>query len=131
MTSTPKTVATGFSLIEIVVSLFIVSVMFGVFQVAISTSQVNRVVKNQEMALRGATTELEKLRALGFAALPGSGSFSNTAIDGLPAGHQATRTITTINAKTRQVVTIVSWKEPGRTTTSSIQLTTFITEGGL
>ena len=119
----------GFSLIEIVVSLAIFSALLILLQAVIRDGTLVRTSKNQGIALSIARTKLESLRSDGYVALPASGSFSDSLLDTLP---QATTTLTvsTYNAKTKQITVRVLWQETGRTASSTVSLSTLITETG-
>ncbi len=117
-------------MIEILVSIFIIGIFFILLQVAANVTLLNRTVRNREVALRIANTEIESLRLLPDASLPASGSFSSPLLSSLSQG-QANRTVTDFNSQTKQAVVTVSWKEPGTVNTHTVSLTTLITKGGL
>ncbi|MBI3572229.1 type II secretion system protein [Candidatus Kaiserbacteria bacterium] len=121
----------GFSLIEIVITLFIVGVTLVLLQTVPRNLTLVRLAKDQDIALRIVDSELEVLRAGGYAALPASGSFSASQLALLPSG-SGSLAVSDFNTKTKQVVATVSWQEPSRSTLSSVSLTTLITQvGGL
>lgn len=120
----------GFTLIEILMSIFMISTMFIIFQTALGSSLLTRKINRQEIALRIAAAELETVRALTYGSLPSSGPFANSSLSSLPQSSGAI-TVTSKNSKTKQIIATVFWKEPGSNVTSSISLKTFITEGGL
>ncbi|MFH1178533.1 MAG: type II secretion system protein [bacterium] len=119
----------GFSLIEIIVSIFIVCVMLILLQAVINSGILARNSKNQSIALSIARNKLESLRTGGYSVLPQSGSFYDSLLEALP---QATTTLVVneYNAKTKQVTASVIWLEPGFTASSTISLSTLITETG-
>ncbi len=120
----------GSTLIEVLVSLAVIATTFIIFQATINTVFINRESKHRELALRIAQTEMDDLRALSFANLPASGSFSNSLLSSLPKS-QANITITTTTSQTKQIIVLVTWREPTAKTTSTINLTTLKTQGGL
>ncbi|MCX6786414.1 MAG: hypothetical protein NTU85_01165 [Candidatus Kaiserbacteria bacterium] len=121
----------GFSLIEILVSIFIMSMMLLLFQAMLRSAAVVVSTRNQDAALTIARNEIEKLRTGGYAAVPASGSFPDPLLSTLPLG-TATLTTSTYNAKTKQVTAKVSWQERNITASSSVSLSTLITQvGGL
>lgn len=122
--------ARGFSLIEVIISIFIVSVALILFQAIARSSVLVRTSKDQGIALAIARNELEALRAKGYAALPGSGSFSSSLLSALPGAATATLTVSAVNAKTKQVSASVVWSEPGAAASSTVSLSTLITETG-
>ncbi|MDD2657651.1 MAG: prepilin-type N-terminal cleavage/methylation domain-containing protein [Candidatus Pacebacteria bacterium] len=125
----PKTKgARGFTLVEIVVALFILSAAIVFAALVIGTIKVTRDSAFENVAFRIADNKVNELRALGYAALPASGAFSDPQIANLPQG-EASTTITVWNAKTKQVVAGVSWLgAEGRT--RSVSITTLVTESG-
>jgi len=119
----------GFSLIEIIVSIFIVGVMLFVSQAILFGAPIVKNAKDQDLALKIAGNEIEGLRALGYASLPSSGSFSDSMLASLTSG-SGNIIISDFNTGTKKVVATVSWTEKG--TTKSISLSTLITKiGGL
>lgn len=120
----------GSTIIEVVISLAIISATFVIFQATVNTIFLNRESEHRDLALRIAQTEIDNMRALSFANLPTSTSFSNPLLSSLPQS-QASRTITTVNSQTKQVSALVSWREPTAKNTSTVNLTTLITQGGI
>lgn len=125
-----KRFGAGFSFIEVIVAIFIMSVMLLLLQAVVQSNVLVRNAKNQGIALAIARNELEGLRIGGYAALPQSGSFSDTLLSSLPVAATTTRTISTYNAKTKQVTVSVIWLDPGTLASSTVSLSTLITETG-
>lgn len=86
-----------------------------------------REVRDQDVALRIARTEIETLRAAGYDALPASGPFSDALLGSLVSG-SASVTITAVDAKTKRADVTVSWKG-GNLADRSLSLTTLVTQG--
>lgn len=121
----------GFSLIECIVSILMVSIMLILLQAVIQNGVLARSAKNQGIALAIARNELETLRNIGYDNLPPSGSFADSLLDMLPAA-TTTRAVSDYNAKTKQVTVHVIWKDPGLAASSTVFLSTLITKiGGL
>ena len=120
----------GFSLIEVIVSVFIVGVMLTLLQAIIRSSVLVRTSKNQGIALAIARNELENLRTGGYATLPSNGSFSNNLIEMLPQAATTTLTVSTYNPKTQKVIVSVTWLDSGATASSTVTLSTLITQTG-
>lgn len=120
--------AAGFTLIEVLITIFVVGVLVALYGVGVMTTSLTREAAHQDIALHAASQQLESLRMGGYAALPASGSFSNTQITQLPSGSGA-MTVSALNAKTKQVVVTVSWQEGSRGS-RSVSLSTYITETG-
>lgn len=121
----------GFTLVESVIALGIVAAMLVLFQAIIRTELLARLATHQNLARSIASNELETLRTGGYAALPASGSFTDTQLSQLPSG---TGTVTTanFNSKTKAVTVVVGWREPSDSTSRSLSLSTLVTSvGGL
>ena len=120
----------GFTLIEITISIFIIGVMIVASASLLHGVPANRLTLDQGIALSIARNEIEALRAGGYAALPASGSFTDTALASLISG-TGTITVATYDAKTKRVDVTVSWQEKDASA-HNIALTTLITQvGGL
>lgn len=120
--------AAGFTLIEVLITIFVVGVLVALYGVGVMTTSLTREAAHQDLALHAASQQLESLRMGGYAALPASGSFSNSQVTQLPSG-AGTTTVSVLNAKTKQVVVTVSWQEGSRGS-RSVSLSTYITETG-
>ncbi len=120
----------GYTLIEVVISLFIIGVMLLVYSAASNTLILNRDAKHQQIANRIAASELEDLRGMPFASLPASGPFSHPLLSSLPSG-EAILSISDDYDKLKQVTVTVSWQEPGSQNIHQVNLTTYIGEQGL
>lgn len=117
----------GFSLIEIIVAVGIIGLIIIATTSMLQRVSVNeREISNQSLALRIARNEVELLRAAGYAALPASGSFTDSLLSSLPSG-SGSIAVTVVNAKTKQLVVTVSWVGEGAITRST-SLTTLIAE---
>lgn len=123
-----KRLTSGFTLVEILLTLGIIAVALAVYTTTVYSVFLTRDAKHQEIAVRIANNELEGLRALGYAALPASGSFSDSQLSSL-AGSSATVSVTDFNAKTKKVTVTVSWQEPGKGG-RVVTLSTLITKTG-
>ncbi|TSA43812.1 type II secretion system protein [bacterium] len=120
----------GFTLTEVIVSIFIVSVMLLLLQAVVRSSVLVRTSKNQGIALAIARNELESLRIGGYAAIPPSGSFPDSLLSTLPTVATTTLTVSVYNSKTKQVTASVVWKDPGAAASSTVSLSTLITQTG-
>lgn len=120
----------GFSLIEVTVSIFIMSVMLLMLQSIIRSNVLVQTSKNQSIALSIARNKIESLRIGGYAALPASGSFSDSLLSTLPLAATTTLTVTAYNARTKLVSTSVLWRDRGSTSSSTVSLSTLLTETG-
>lgn len=121
----------GFSLIEVVISLFILGVIILVYAASANTVTINQRAKNKQLAVRIAASEIETLRATPYASFPTSYNLSNTMLANLPGGASGTVDITDYNEMTKQAVVTVTWTDAGKFETSNYSLTTLVTQGGL
>ncbi len=120
----------GFTLVEVVVSLFMLGVAMLMFVAVGVLIQNANGIKHANIALTIAHTKLDTIRADGQVAMPTSGPFTDPLLFKLPNGTAST-TITNYSASVKEVLVGVSWT----TNTSNeryISLTTLITDvGGL
>lgn len=110
------------------VALSIMSVAVAFATIIIGTIKVTRDSAYENIAFRIAESEIDELRAGGYATLPADGSFSSPGLMNLPQGSAST-SVTALNAKTKQVVAGVSWRGADGSTRYT-SLTTLITESG-
>ncbi len=120
----------GFSIIEVVVSLFMLGVILLVYASANNTLVLNRIARHQQEAYRIAANKLESVRAVPYASIPSSGTFVDPLMANLP-GSSGALAVSAYDSRTKQVVVTVSWREPGTPTDKSAVVTTLITQGGL
>jgi len=120
----------GFSLVEVLVSIFIIGVILIMVQAVAQSSVLVLTTKSQAIALSIARTELENVRGGGYTTLPTSGPFTNDLLSSLPTAATATLTVSAYNAKTAQVTATVTWQDPGTTAPSTVSLSTLITQTG-
>lgn len=123
-----KQTKSGFSLIEVVITIAIVGLMILVYQGIVSNVILTRTAQNKDIALKIASYKIEELRATGYGSLPASGSFSDSLLNSIPSG-TATIAVTTYSQKVKQVAVTVSWTEPN-SSQISVVLTTLIADSG-
>ncbi len=120
----------GFSLIEIVITVGILGAILVVTQTALSRSTLVSATRFSSIALGLAESELDRLRAGGYAALPASGPITDSDLALLPQGSEIA-TVADYATNLKSVTIIVSWTEP-RGGGRSISLSTLIAKvGGL
>jgi prepilin-type N-terminal cleavage/methylation domain-containing protein len=120
----------GFTLIEVAVAIFVIGIMIVASAALLHGVPVSRVTHSQSIALAIAESQIETLRAAGYAALPASGSFTDSALSSL-ASSTASTTVTVYDSKTKRVDVGVSWLETDATR-RYVTLTTLIAQvGGL
>ncbi len=118
----------GFTLIEMLIALLIMSITTAFVAVVMGTVKFTRDLGYENNAFRIAESKLDELRAGGYATLPSDGAFSDPGLVNLPQGVAST-SVTVLNAKTKQVMAGVSWLGVDGLT-HSVSLTTLITESG-
>lgn len=121
----------GFSLLEVVVAIFIIGTIFLLYQACSNAILLTRNAKNQEIALRVANNKMEELRATGYTALPANGSFTDSLLGSLP-NSSANMTFNDFNSDTKHVLIIVQWQDSGSVSPVTVSLDSLITKvGGL
>ncbi len=120
----------GFSIIEVVVSLFMLGVILLVYAAANNTLVLNRIAKHQQLAYRIAANEMESLRSGGYTNLPATGSFNDPLLANLPTGTGSIE-VGVYDSRTKQVTVRVRWTEPGTTVVKSASVVTLVTSGGV
>lgn len=120
----------GSTLVEVVITLAILSVVFVVFQASFNTIFLNRRVKHEELALRVADTKMEQIRLLTYDTVPTSGSFYDSLLASLPEAAAALE-VSDYDDDTKHVAVTVSWQEPGSNAPRAVTLTTLVAKGGL
>lgn len=120
----------GFTLIEIVLSLFLILAIVSILFSASGTYIHSRRSNLRAIATKIASKQIETLRNTNFASLPPSGSFFDPDLNQLPSG-SAIRTVADYQSSTKikQVTTQVSWIESN--VSEQIVLETLISEHGL
>jgi prepilin-type N-terminal cleavage/methylation domain-containing protein len=119
----------GFTLIEVLVSLFVIGIVTVLSGALLSAAPVSHHARYENLALTITKNKIESLRGRGYAMLPASGSFSDPALSALPSG-TGTLAVSAFNPDTKQATVTVTWGEPGTTASSSVSLTTLITANG-
>lgn len=121
----------AFTLIEILITIFIIALALLLYQGALSAVFLGRNAGDQEIALRIATRKLEEVRALGYASIPADGPFSDAQLASLRNATTALSS-TDVSLKTKEVTITILWQEPHASASSTVTLATRITQiGGL
>lgn len=126
----PTTKKHGFTLIEILLLLVFILALVAILFSTSGTFAVSRSSNLQGIATKIASREVENLRKTDFAALPSTGSISDSDLSKLPQG-SATRTVTDYqgNTKIKQVTIEVDWVDKG--VPKNVKVETLIAENGL
>jgi len=119
----------GFSLLEVFITLMIVGFALVLFQTALGKAKLVQYAKNQEIALRVASNKIEELRSGGYSALPTTGSFSDAQLNDLP-NSSANMAITDFNDDTKQIIITIQWQDPASFSLKTVSLATLVTKTG-
>ena len=120
----------GFSVIEVVITLFMIAVTLMLFQATANSVVLNKYSRYREIALRIADNKLQTIRTTAFASIPASGTFADSQLSSLPNG-VGTITTSDITSTLKDVSVVVKWTKPGGSGTQQVQLQTYIASGGL
>lgn len=120
----------GFTIIEVVVTLLIIGVTLLLYTVISNSITLNKYNRYKEVALRVAETSLQDLRTIDYNSLPASGPFTNAQIQTLPEG-SANLEITEVSTGLSKATVTVSWRSPSSNTMQAISLSTFLSEHGI
>lgn len=119
----------GFSLLEVIITLMIAGFALVLFQTALGKAKLIQYAKNQEIALRVANNKMEELRSGGYSALPSTGNFSDAQLNDL-SNVSANMAITDFNNDTKQIVITIQWQDPPSPSLKTVSLATLVTKTG-
>lgn len=122
--------APGFSLVEVLISMFIIVILGFLLLTASGTLAQTYSSNLQTIASKAASKEIETLRETPFASLPSSGAIVDPNLSKLPAG-AATRTVTTYQSDPtiKQINVTVTWTFNG--SARQLQMATLIYQNGI
>jgi prepilin-type N-terminal cleavage/methylation domain-containing protein len=114
-----KRVSRGFTLIELIITLTIISiVLVGTITIMLASQARGMEAQHEAAASSAAAKQVEVLRATAFDSIAvGTTSFTPSNV---PALVSAQNVITTINADLKQVMITITWKEGSRNQTVTI-----------
>ena len=119
----------GLSLLEVPIAMFIIAVIFFLYNTAANSIVLNRNAKNQELAVRIGVSELEDLRATDFDSLPVTGSATHSLLGQLPSSSMEL-VVTDISTESKTVTITVRWQE-GSSAQRSVKFSTYINRHGI
>lgn len=76
----------GFTLVEVIVSMFIILILFDLLVIEINALKVSQKQRYENIAYHIANKKMESLRGTSFAGLPSSGNISDTQLTLIPSG---------------------------------------------
>lgn len=120
----------GIALIEIVVTIGLITIaLFGYFA-ALKTVILTRTVKHQALAQQVAIKKIEELKALPFVSLPATGAFTDSALSVLSQA-QGILTVADYGGSTaiKEITVSITWLESNGS--KSVELKTLLTSGGI
>ncbi|MDD3486925.1 MAG: type II secretion system protein [Candidatus Moranbacteria bacterium] len=120
---------TGFSILEVFITIFIIGVILILYQASLSGFYIIRTVKDQEIALRVANNKLEELRSAGYDNIPSTGSFNNPQLSDF-LDKSSILTVEDFNAETKQITVTINWREKAGAPFKNVSLTTLVTKNG-
>jgi len=119
----------GISLVEVVVALFVVSVLFWLLYIEFQTLSISQSQSYEDIAYHVASKEMESLRATSFGSLPSSGTISDSQLSQIPSG-SGSFTVSNYAAYTgmKELVVTVTWNNGGN---KSVVIRSLAASGGL
>jgi prepilin-type N-terminal cleavage/methylation domain-containing protein len=117
----------GVTLIETIIAIAVVASTLTAVGALLSAARLGLSTRDESLAYAVASSKLEGLRAAGYAALPGNGSFSDTQLSSLPAG-TGSLTVSDESETLKRVTVTVGWSERGAA--RSVSLSTLIASTG-
>src|SRR5262249_16204067 len=117
----------GFTLIEILITIFILILMLVFYVSAFSTNQLSRLQEHRDIALRVVTQKMQTLRGGGFSNVDSSTTFTDTSLSRL-TNASASTTVSYYNSSLKEVIVGISWLEGS--STLYVQETTLIGNSG-
>lgn len=120
----------GYTIIEVIVSLFIIAICLIIYGASANSVTLNRFTSHQDLARRVADSAMEDMRSYGYGNLPGSGPWSSPLLGKLPGG-SAYLNVSDYNTDTKEVLITVTWAEPGQSQASSVTMVTLVNKNGI
>ncbi len=119
----------GFSLIEVIISMFILFVLFDLLIMEINLLKISQKQRYENIAYHIANQQMENLRATPFASLPSSGNISNAQLLQIPsgAGNYTVNDYSGYSGMKELVVTVI-WND---TISKSVVIKTLAGSGGI
>ncbi|MDP4001197.1 MAG: hypothetical protein Q8P83_03075 [bacterium] len=102
----------GSSLIEVIISLFMITVLFILYISALNTVAITKKLRYENLAYHVANKQMEDLRGIDFASLPSSGTIIDTQLALIPQG-SGTFTVADSGSYSgiKEVTVTVTWND--------------------
>ena len=122
-------IQSGMSLIEIIVSIFIILVIFNLCLMEINALTISKKQRHENIAYHIANKKMEDLRATPFASLPSSGTISDLQLTQIPSG-SGNFTVNNYTGYTgvKELVVTVNWSDGN---SKSVVIKTLAGNGGI
>ncbi|QQS22733.1 prepilin-type N-terminal cleavage/methylation domain-containing protein [bacterium] len=120
----------GFSIIEVVVTLFIIGLTLVLLQMSANSVVLNKQARYKEIATRIADQKMQSIRTTDFDSIPSTGTFNDSLMSSIPSG-AGNITVVDVNDTLKDVTVRVTWSNSRSNGNNSVELQTYITEGGL
>ena len=124
-----KSIQAGMSLVEIIISMFLILILFSLLIMEFGTLSISRGQRYENIAYHVANKQMESLRSTSFSSLPSSGTISDSLLEQIPSGSGSFN----VNdypdyTGLKELVVTVTWSDG---TSKSVVLTTIAGNGGL
>ena len=125
----PHNLQQGFSLVEVIILIFIVAILFNLAIMEVQTLVISHRQQYEDIAYHIANKEMESLRATSFSSLPSSGSISDAQLNQIPSG-SGSFTVTDYAGYSglKKIVVTVIWNDGS---SKSVVINTLAGKGGL
>ena len=119
----------GFTLIEVIVSIFILAILLTFYASVLNTIVLTRKQRYENLAYHIANKKMEDLRSTVFASLPPSGTISDTQLSLIPSG-SGSFTVSNYSGFTgmKEIIVTVTWNDG---IAKSVVLKTLAGNGGI
>jgi prepilin-type N-terminal cleavage/methylation domain-containing protein len=103
----------GYSLIEVVICLFMIAVLLVLYASALNIVAITRKLRYENVAYHIANKQMEALRGISYADLPASGTISDSLLSEIPTG-AGNFTVASYPAHNnmKEIIVTVTWTDP-------------------
>ncbi len=117
------------SLIEVLISMFLLTVLVALYGAALNTLALTGKLRNENLAYNVASRQIETLRETPFASLSGSGTISDPLLSSIPSGSGSYAVVDHSTFTGMKEITVtVNWND-GQSRT--VQIKTLAGSGGI
>lgn len=119
----------GMSLIEVIVTMFMISVLLVLYVAALNTVAITKKLKYENLAYHVASKKMEELRSITIASLPASGAISDSMLSQIPTGSGSFTVVDHAGfAGLKEITVTVIWNDGA---SKQYQLKSLAGEGGI